>query len=130
MSFKTKILITCFGVIVFDAVASLWSRVFHFEYTRFVVVSLLIYVGAGFFGAFRRGFFYGVLLGGITGFAGATGGWSISQQIGPFTQWPMPPLGVGFIAITIVIVTIVAVLFSTVGALFCTILRQTRMAGA
>jgi hypothetical protein len=53
------------AILGFDALASVISRMFLFEYTKFVVGSLLIYVAAGFFGAFRRGFVYGVLLGGI-----------------------------------------------------------------
>jgi hypothetical protein len=130
MSFKVKILITCCGIVAFDAVASVLSRIFQLQYTKFAVGSLLIYVVAGFLGAFRRGFFYGLLLGAIAGFTGSTVGWLVSQKIGPFMEPPMPSLDAGLIAITVVIVTLLAVAVSSVGAVLCTLVKQTRSADA
>jgi hypothetical protein len=130
MTFSSKIVITCLVVIGFDALASMISRVFQFEYTRFALVSILIYVGSGFFGAFRQGFVYGMLLGGIGAFTGATAGWFVSQMIGPFMQPPMPPLNGALIVITVIFVTVLGVAFSSVGAALCKLLGHTRVADA
>ena len=130
MSFKTKVLITCLVVIGFDVVASLLSRAFQFEYTNFVWLSFLIYVVIGFWGAFRRGFVYGMLLGSIAGFTDSTAGWFLSRMIGPFIQRKIPPLNPIVIVITIIVVTVLALALGSVGAVLCKLVGQTRTADA
>ena len=126
----SKILITFLVIIGFDALASLISRMFQVPYIKFAVGSRLSYIAAGFFGAFRRGFVYGLLLGVIAGFTGSTAGWFVSQLIGPFMQPPMPPLNVALILITVIFVTVLGGAFGSIGAALCTLLGHTRTADA
>jgi hypothetical protein len=126
MSFKTKALIIFLLVIAFDAIASLLSRLLEFDYTNFMWISFLIYVAVGFWGAFRQGFVYGMVLGAIAGLTDSTVGWSISRMIGPFIHHKMPPLNPIVIVITIVFVTLTAVALGSVGAVLCKLSGQTR----
>ena len=48
MSFQTKVLVACFCIVAFDAVASLLSRIFEFEYIHFIWFSFILYVVIGF----------------------------------------------------------------------------------
>jgi len=130
MSFKTKVLIIFLVVIAFDAIASLLSRLLQFDYTNFVWMSFVIYVAVGFWGAFRQGFVYGMLLGAIAGLTDSTVGWFISRMIGPFIQPKMPPLNPIVIGITIVFVTLLALAIGSVGAVLCKVTGQTRTADA
>ena len=72
MSFKAKILLTVLAIVGFDAVASFVSRMTKLEYTRLIWVSFLIYVLVGYWGAYRRGFVYGMVLGGLAGLTDST----------------------------------------------------------
>jgi len=130
MSFKIKVLITFLLVIAFDAIASLLSRLLQFDYTNFVWISFLIYVAVGFWGAFRQGFGYGMILGAIAGLTESTIGWYISRMIGPFIHHKMPPLNPIVIVITIVLVTLTALGFGSVGAALCKLSGRTRTADA
>src|SRR5260370_42555813 len=130
MSFKNKILIAAAIVVGFDTVASLFSRSFHFEYTRFMWVSFLIYVLVGYWGAYWRGFLYGMLLGTFAGFVEATIGWYVSRMIGPFVQTDIPVLSPLVIAMVIIIVTATAFLFGSIGAVLCSALGRTKTADA
>jgi thiamine transporter ThiT len=130
MSFKTKVLITVLVVVGFDTVASFLSRSFHFEYTRLMWVSFLIYLVVGYWGAHRRGFVYGMLLGTIAGLVDSTIGWFVSRMIGPFLQADIPVLGPLVVAMVIIIVTASAFLFGSVGAVLCKVLGQTKTADA
>jgi hypothetical protein len=130
MAFKNKLLFAALLVVGFDAVASLFSRSSHFEYTRFVWVSFLIYVLVGYWGAYRTGFVYGMLLGMFAGFIEATIGWYVSRMIGPFVQNDIPALNPLIVAVAIVIATATAFLFGSVGAGLCTILGQSKTADA
>jgi len=130
MSFKTKVLITLLVIVGFDAIASLLSRSFQFEYANFVWLSFLIYVALGFWGAFRQGFVYGMLLGAIAGFVDGTFGWFVSRMIGPFIQPKLPSLGLVLVVVTIATVTVLALAFGFLGAVACKLLGQTRTADA
>jgi hypothetical protein len=130
MSFKNKILIAALLVVGFDAAASLFSRRFHFEYTRFMWVSFLIYVLVGYWGAYRRGFVYGMLLGTLAGFVEATIGWYVSRMIGPFVQADIPVLSPLLVATVIIIVTGTAFLFGSIGAVLCSAFGRTKTADA
>jgi hypothetical protein len=116
MSFKNKLLIAALLVVGFDTVASLFSRSFQFEYTRFMWISFLIYFLVGYWGAYRKGFVYGMLLGTFAGFVEATIGWYVSRKIGPFVQNDLATLSPLIIAIGIIIATTTAFLFGSIGA--------------
>jgi hypothetical protein len=130
MSFQTKVLVTCFCIVAFDAVASLLSRIFEFEYIHFIWFSFILYVVIGFWGAFRQGFGYGMLLGTIAGFTDSTIGSFVSWLIGPFIQPKMPPLAVALVAFVIVTVTASGFALGSLGAVLCALLKQTRPADA
>jgi len=130
MRFKTKILVTLVFIVGFDAVASFLSRILRFEYTKLMWLSFLIYVAIGFWGAFRQGFAYGMLLGTVAGLTDSTLGWIVSRVIGPFLQTPVPSFGPGLVAIVIVIVTASAFALGSLGAALCVLLKQTRNADA
>ena len=130
MSFQTKVLIIFVVVIAVDAIASLLSRLLHFDYTDFVWMSYVIYTGAGFWGAFRQGFGYGIFLGGIAGFTDSTAGWFVSRLIGPFIRTEMPPLNPVLIGMVIVFVTLISLAFGSVGAALCKLAGRTQTADA
>src|SRR5712691_6326933 len=130
MSFKAKILLTVSAIVGLDAVASFVSRMTKFEYTRLMWVSFLIYVLVGYWGAYRRGFVYGMVLGALAGLTDSTMGWFVSRMIGPFLQTPVPSLGPVLVAIVIIIVTASAFVFGSVGAGLCKLVGQTRAADA
>jgi hypothetical protein len=116
MAFKSKILITILIVIGFDAVASALSRSFHYDYTRLVWVSFLIYLVVGYWGARNLGITYGVLLGAVAGLADSTIGWFISRMIGPFTKIPIPTLSPAVVAVVILTTTSIGFMFGLIGA--------------
>ena len=130
MSFKTKILFAVLAIVSFDGLASFISRITQFEYTRLMWVSFLIYVLVGYWGAYRRGFVYGMALGAVAGLTDSTLGWFVSRMIGPFLQTPAPSLGPVLVAIVIIIVTGSAFVFGSLGAGLCKLLGQTRTADA
>lgn len=126
MPFKAKILITILAIVGFDALASILSRISQFEYTRLMWVSFLIYVVVGYWGAYRHGFLYGILLGALAGVTDSTLGWFVSSMIGPFLQPPIPSLGPLLIAIAVIIVTVMAFACSSIGAGLCKLFGHTR----
>jgi len=130
MPFKAKILLTVLAIVAFDATASSVSRILQFDYTRFVWLSFLLYVLIGYWGAYHRGFVYGVLLGTFAGLADSTLGWFVSNMIRPFVRTPIPSLRPSAVAIVVVIVTATAFLFGSVGAAICKLFGQTRSADA
>src|SRR5580765_8814371 len=102
MTFKDKILVTIVVIVAFDAVSSLVSRVFHFDYNNLIGISLVIYVAAGYWGAHLRGFLFGLLLGAVAGLAHATFGWWVSTWIRSFGKTGMPPIGLSLQLIVII----------------------------
>lgn len=130
MSYTTKVLITGLVVVTFDVIASLVSRTFQIEYGYFILVSLILYVLIGFWGAWRRSFVYGMLLGAIAGLSDSTLGWFASRMIGPYIQPKVPHANFSLVVITVLMVTILALACGSVGSLFCVLLRQTRPADA
>ena len=126
MTFKSKLLITVLVVVAFDAGASLLSRLLQFDYTNLTYVSFLIYVLAGYWGAHRRGFVLGVLLGGLAGLSDATIGWSVSTWIGPFTRTAIPPVSSLLVLIVVPTVTVLGIFFGLIGATLCKLFGQTK----
>jgi hypothetical protein len=126
MTFKIKILISILAIIGFDAIASLTSRVFQFDYTNLVWVSLVIYLAAGYWGAHRRGFLFGLLLASLAGLADSTIGWWLSTWIRPFSRTGIPPLGLSLQLIVVITVTALGFVFGLAGAGVCKILGQAK----
>jgi hypothetical protein len=126
MAFKTKIWLTILVVFGFDAIASILSKGFQFDYTRLRWVSFAIYLAAGYWGAHHRGFTYGMALGSLAGFVDSTIGWFVSRMIGPFTLTRIPSLSPVVVVLTIVTVTASALVFGLIGAGLCKIFGQTR----
>lgn len=130
MTFKRKIFVVILVVIGFDVVASLLSRLFRFDYTNLVWVSLLIYLAAGYWGAHYRGFMFGLLLGSLAGLIDSTLGWFVSTAIGPFSSSEIPPVSYSVGRIVIPTVTLLGFVFGLVGAGLCKIFRQARSVDA
>lgn len=128
MTFKSKILVTIVVIVGFDAVASLASRILQFDYANLVWVSLVIYLAAGYWGAHRRGFLFGLLLGSLAGLADSTIGWWVSTWIRPFSRTGIPPLGLSLQLIVLITVTALGFVFGLVGAGFCKIFVQSKSA--
>jgi hypothetical protein len=128
MTFKGKILVTIAVIVGFDAVASLASRILQFDYTNLVWVSLVIYLAAGYWGAHRRGFLFGLLLGSLAGLADSTIGWWLSTWIRPFSRTGIPPLGLSLQLIVLITVTALGFVFGLVGAGLCKIFGQSKSA--
>ena len=130
MAFRRKIPITIFIVVGFDAIASVLSRSFQFDYTRLIWVSLLIYFAVGYWGAHRRGVRYGMLLGALAGLADSTIGWAISRMIGPFIETATPPLDPTVILTVVVTVTMTGFVLGLIGAGLCKVFGQTKLLAA
>jgi hypothetical protein len=130
MSFKSKTLIAMVGVVWFDATASVLSRVLHFDYSYLIPVSLLIYVVVGYWGAHRRGFLFGILLGGLTGLGDSTLGWFVSKQIGAFTSSAVPPMSPAVLLVVIIFKTVSGVILGLIGAALCAAFGKTRRPGS
>jgi hypothetical protein len=126
MSFKSKILIAIIGIVWFDATASVLSKLLQFDYSYLIPVSLLIYVVVGYWGAYRRGFIFGILLGGLAGLGDATLGWFVSTQIGAFTRSPMPAMSPLVLSIVIIVVTTSGLIFGLIGAALCAAFGKAR----
>ncbi|MCC8535938.1 hypothetical protein ACDH70_21860 [Xanthomonas axonopodis pv. poinsettiicola] len=75
--------LSCFAVIVFDAVASLASLVLGFPYTYAAFGSTILYIAFAFFAACKFGFWAAVFLGLAMGITDATLGWATSWALCP-----------------------------------------------
>jgi hypothetical protein len=126
MTFKKKILITMAVVVGFDVVASLASRLLQFDYANLILASLAIYLGAGYWGAHKRGFLFGLLLGALAGLTDSTIGWWVSTLIRPYSSMGIPALDLSLQFIILIIVTPLAFGIGFVGAGICKILGQTK----
>lgn len=126
MTFKGKILIIILVIVGFDALVSVLSKLFQFDYTNLVWASFLIYLAAGYWGAHRRGFLFGMLLSALAGLADSTIGWFISMSIRPFTRTGIPPITPSLILIVLISVTAIGIVFGLVGAGLCTIFGQAK----
>jgi hypothetical protein len=130
MGFTVKIWLGILVVVGFDVIGSISSRSLQFDYTKLMWASFLIYLVAGYWGAYRRGFAYGLLLSCLVGLADATIGWFVSQMIGPFTRTAIPSLNPLVVAVVIVTVTLTASVFGLVGAGLCKLFGHSRSAAA
>lgn len=128
MTFRKKILVIIAVVVSFDIVASLASRLLQFDYTNLILVSLAIYLAAGYWGAHKRGFLFGLLLGALAGLTDATIGWWVSTLIHPFSRIGIPPLELSLQLFILLVVTPLAFGFGFIGAGICKILGQTKSA--
>jgi hypothetical protein len=124
MTFRGKILVTILAVVTFDALASSLSRVFQFDYTNLVWASFLLYAVAGYWGAHRRGFIFGTVLGALAGLTDSTLGWFVSTWIEPFSRTGIPPVNLPLMLIVMIAVTTIGVVFGLFGAGLCKIFGQ------
>ena len=130
MTFRTKLLITVIAVIVFDAMQSLVSRVFLVDYVNLGWGSYVVYFAAGYWGAHRQSFKWGVLLATLAGVTDATIGWFILLVIPPFTRIGVPPFHPVLLAIANGLIIARALVSGLIGAGFCALIRHTRPADA
>ncbi len=103
------------AILLFDTVASLASRALGFPYGAAAIGSWIIYALTGAYAARSGRIRSGLSAGAVVGLVEATVGWWISVQIGP----GMPPEGMPTpwgIAVTVVIVTLLAAAVGTMGA--------------
>ncbi len=71
-------------MIVFDTFAGVVSRHINFDYRSLMLLSNLLNIAIGYWGASQHGFRYGILSGAFAGLIDSTLGWLISIQISPF----------------------------------------------
>lgn len=114
------------GVLVaMDILGAMTGRPLGFPYARLGVVSLLIYVGVGLFGAWRTSFAVGlgaaILVGLLDGTLGPLVAWLIGA--GPLGQSVTKP---GVFAYGIAVVTGTAAALGFIGALFGSWLERRR----
>jgi hypothetical protein len=127
MSFKRKTLLFAAIILGYSIAVLFLSKVFLYDYSKFGLGSFLIYIVAGYVGAYRRGFWFGVLLATITGFIDSTVGWYITQFIKPHYVGPaLPPLSAKIILNVVLSITGCAALMGLIGAIVCKIFRRTK----
>lgn len=108
-------LIAATGILVFDLLASLLSRLTGIPYAAFSIGSFLIYLAAGYSAQRRFGFGVAALVGAGTGLAESTVGWGISWLIGPGRSGMEQP-AVTRIFGTVILVVIIGSVVAMVGA--------------
>jgi len=109
------------GVIAFDALASVASRVTGLPYSIMSVGTFVIYFATGFYATRHANLKIGLCASAIVGFADSTFGWFISWVIrpgGPAEQ----VIALGGIAVTILSVILIATVGGALGGLFSRIL--------
>ena len=110
-----KIILTgCIVILAYDTVGSLASVVWDFPYSSLTMGSFLIYGIFGFVGTRYVNIKNGILAAGIVGLVEATIGWAISWIIGP--GQPQISFGAFTIVITVIVVTITAVIIGLLGS--------------
>jgi hypothetical protein len=75
------LLIGCLTVFALDALSSIASRRFNFNYARLAPLSFIIYVAIGFAGAREADQATGIILASAIGFFDATIGWKTSMVL-------------------------------------------------
>ena len=130
MSFLARIGLTILAVIALDVLQCLTSRVFLVDYVNLGWSSYVIYFAAGFWGAHRRSFKWGLLLATVAGIADATIGWFVLAVIPPFTRIGVPPWHPLLLAIANALIMARAAFAGLLGAVFCVLIRQARPADA
>src|SRR5262249_3997889 len=128
MAFKTKIWLTILIVTGFETFASILSKSFQFDYARLRWVLLAIYLVAGYWGAHRRGFIHGMVLGSLAGVADSTIFWVVYYMIGTGTMTWNREFTPVFIIFVMDWVTATAFVFGSIGAGLCKVFGQTRPA--
>ena len=122
MNRLTKIiLIASCVVLVYDTCGALASKMLGFPYASLMLGSCLIYAGAGFFAGQEKGLAVGTLAGAVAGLVDATLGWAISWNL----DVGRPPeevmhLVTVFVAVTVVMVTLLGAGLGFVGAALST----------
>lgn len=109
------VLLGLLGVVAFDALASIASRVLGFWYVYATVGSWLIYGVVGFFAGRLVPLSAAAVGGAVVAFGEATVGWKVSCLIGPGCA--DVTLTVGVIVFTIFFVTLVGAIIAAVGSI-------------
>jgi len=111
-------------IIVFDTVAALVSRRFQIDYSSLSLLSNLINIALGCWGASQHGLKFGVLFGTLAGFVDSTIGWLISAQIEPFYIDTRTTITFTSALMVIVIVTAQGAVCGAVGAIIYKLLDR------
>jgi hypothetical protein len=127
MTFKRKVLLFAAIILGYSIIVLSLSKVFLYDYSKFGLGSFFIYMVAGYVGAYRKGFWFGVLLAAITGFIDSTVGWYMTQLINPFYAGiVLPPLSIKVALDVVLSITGCAALMGLIGASACKIFRRTK----
>jgi len=102
-----------------------------FDYTKLFWASWCIYFLAGFVGCKRLGFIGGITSGLAAGLGDATLGWFLSKAVGPYLpNRPQQPYGIVIVGIVIVIVSTLGAFFGLLGASLSKLLNRGRSSTA
>ncbi len=108
--------IVALTIIVFDAVASISSKMLEFDYTSLSPVSSFLYTLAGFLGCKYFNFINGVFAGFVAGLADSTLGWTVSTLIAPYIPFQQPAFEAFLILQIIAVVSLTGAFWGTVGS--------------
>ncbi len=108
MSVTRKIVLSgCLGIVAFDALASIASRLLNFPYPYATVGSFVIYAVVGFTAARISSVKAAALAGAMVGLTEATVGWGVSWLIGP-GRVSNSGINLGTFVLTVILVSLVA----------------------
>lgn len=86
MKYKDNILMLGFlGVLAYDVLGSLSSRIFNFDYSYLTPISIVIYCAVGFFGTKEKGLKKGIWYTTQMGLFDSTIGWILAISLGANT---------------------------------------------
>lgn len=118
------LLIALITILMVDAIGSLASRQFKFNYAYIGPISFFIYLALGFIVAKRRNLLIGTLLTGLLGLFDATAGWKVSlilnANVGKLNNHPNTQQWVT----TVIAVTIYGLIVRLIGGLIAKILTN------
>jgi hypothetical protein len=122
-------LIVALVIVLFDAAASVASRVLQFDYTNLMWVSWGLYIAIGFLGCLHFDLMSGVSAGFIAGLSDSTVGWVLSSVIGPYLPFAPRSYSIALILVAIAIVCVMGTFFGLIGALSCKLFKRIRRRG-
>jgi hypothetical protein len=109
------LLIGCLSITLADALGSIASRQFKFNYSHLFFLSLVIYLVVAFIATRKANLKTGILFAAILGFFDATIGWKISMLLNAYTGDVNNHPTTGLWVVTILIVTIYGALVGFIG---------------
>ena len=118
-------------IVVFDAVAAGASRTVRVDYTKFVWVSYILYVAAGYFACKYFDLLSGIVARVVAGLSDSTVGWLLSSALQPYIPIAQPKYTPLIVCVVITTVSLTATCFGLVGSLiFKIVKRASRLADA